>query len=105
MMNTAPQIQTAQDYLKESPWLQDKKVSTLLTSVLAGRINFNTLEKELFTIARNYLMQMLRAVLEHLDQLILHSAQREGVDSQINPITILTLNWVSPVQKKAKFAN
>ena len=78
MMNTAPQIQTAQDYLKESPWLQDKKVSTLLTSVLAGRINFNTLEKELFTIARNYLMQMLRAVLEHLDQLILHSAQREG---------------------------
>ena len=77
-MNTAPQLQTTTDYLKESPWLQEKRVSTLLTSVLAGRVNFNTLEKELFTIARDYLMQMLRAVLEHLDQLILYSAQREG---------------------------
>lgn len=77
-MNTAPQLQTTTDYLKESPWLQEKRVSTLLTSVLAGKINFNTLEKELFTIARDYLMQMLRAVLEQLDQLILYSAQREG---------------------------
>jgi hypothetical protein len=77
-VNTLPQLQTAPDYLKESPWLRGKRVSTLLTSVLAGKVNFNTLEKELFTIARDYLMQMLKAVLEHIDQLILYSAQREG---------------------------
>ncbi|BAF60610.1 hypothetical Acyl CoA transferase [Pelotomaculum thermopropionicum SI] len=32
-------------------------------------------------------------------------ASLPDVDSQINPITILTLNWVNPVQKQAKFAN
>jgi len=77
-MNTAPQIQTAQDYLKESSRLQEKRVSVLLKSVLAGKTNFNTLEKELFTIVREYLIQMLVAFLEHLDRLILYSAQREG---------------------------
>ncbi|MBC7325867.1 MAG: hypothetical protein H5T99_11235 [Moorella sp. (in: Bacteria)] len=35
-MNTAPQLQTASDHLKESPWLREKRVSTLLASVLAG---------------------------------------------------------------------
>jgi hypothetical protein len=77
-MNTALQLQTAADYLKESPWLQEKRVSTLLKSVLAGETNFNSLEKELFTIAREYLIQMLAAFLEHLDRLILYSAEREG---------------------------
>lgn len=77
-MNTAPQLQTAAEYFKESPWLREKKVSTLLKSVLAGKTNFNTLEKELFTIAREYLIQMLVAFLEHLDQFILYSAERES---------------------------
>lgn len=77
-MNTAPNIQAAADYLKESPWLQEKRVSTLIKSVLAGEINFNNLEKELFAIARDYLMQMLASFLEHLDCLILYSAEREG---------------------------
>lgn len=65
-MNTAPNIQAAGDYLKESPWLQERRVSTLIKSVLAGEINFNTLEKELFAIARDYLMQMLASFLESL---------------------------------------
>jgi len=78
VVNTAPNIQAAADYLKESPWLQEKRVSTLIKSVLAGEINFNALEKELFAIAREYLMQMLASFLEHLDCLILHSAEREG---------------------------
>lgn len=77
-MNTAPQLQAAADHLKESPWLQEKRVSALLKSVLVGKTNFNSLEKELFTIAREYLIQMLAAFLEHLDRLILHSAKREG---------------------------
>jgi len=53
LVNTARQIQTATDYLKESPWLWEKKVSILLTSVFAGKVNFNTLEKKLFTIVRD----------------------------------------------------
>lgn len=77
-MNTAPQFQTAVDHLEESPWLQEKRVSTLLKSVLAGETNFNTLEKELFTISREYLIHMLAAFLEYLDRLILYSSKREG---------------------------
>jgi len=77
-MNTALQLQTATDHLKESPWLREKRVIALLKSVLAGKTNFNSLEKELFTIAREYLIQMLAAFLEHLDQIILYSAEREG---------------------------
>lgn len=77
-MNTAPNIQAAADYLKESPWLQEKRVSTLIKSVLAGEINFNNLEKELFAIARDYLLQMLASFLEYLDYLLLYSAEREG---------------------------
>ena len=77
-MNTAPNIQAAGDYLKESPWLQERRVSTLIKSVLAGEINFNTLEKELFAIARDYLMQMLASFLEYLDRCIFYSAEREG---------------------------
>jgi len=53
-------------------------VNTLLKSVLVGKTNFNTLEKELFTIAREYLIQMLAAFLEHLDQIIHYSAEWEG---------------------------
>ena len=71
-------IQAAGDYLKESPWLQERRVSTLIKSVLAGEINFNTLEKELFAIARDYLMQMLASFLEYLDRCIFYSAEREG---------------------------
>jgi hypothetical protein len=77
-VNTAPNIQAAGDYLKESPWLQERRVSTLIKSVLAGEINFNTLEKELFAIARDYLMQMLASFLEYLDRCIFYSAEREG---------------------------
>ncbi len=77
-MNTAPNIQAAADYLKESPWLQEERVSTLIKRVLAGEINFNALEKELFAIAREYLMQMLAIFLEYLDCLILHSANGKG---------------------------
>jgi hypothetical protein len=77
-MNTAPQFFTAADYLQESPWLLENRVSTLIKSVLANKTNFDTLEKELFTIARDYLMHKLGAVLEHLDRLILYSAERES---------------------------
>ncbi|MFA5385802.1 MAG: hypothetical protein WC364_14300 [Eubacteriales bacterium] len=77
-MNTAPQLKTAAEYFKESPWLQEKRVSTLLKSVLAGKTNFNTLEKELFIVAREHLIQVLVASLEHLDRPILYSAEREN---------------------------
>jgi len=98
-MNTALQLHTAADHLKESPWLQEKRVSTLLKSVLVGKTNFNSLEKELFTIAREYLIQMLAAFLEHLDRLILYSAERDrgrkrpGLDG---PAPFLPLGVVPP---------
>ncbi|MEW6274938.1 MAG: ISLre2 family transposase [Bacillota bacterium] len=100
-MNTAPQIQTAADYLKESLWLKEKRVGTLIKSVLAGKINFNTLEKELFAIAREYLLTMLGAILEHLDQLILYSAEREGWEVvEIRKRTIETTLGVLTYQRR-----
>jgi len=52
-MSTAPKLQTAKEILMESPWMQDRRASTLISSVLSFGLSFKALEKELFTIARN----------------------------------------------------
>jgi hypothetical protein len=77
-MSTAPKLQTAKEILMETPWMQDRRASTLISSVLSFGLSFKALEKELFTIARNLCLEMLSQLLEVVDNAILYSAERTG---------------------------
>jgi len=58
--------------------MQTPEISALINSVLSGKMDFKTLEKEIFKFQITTMAQMLIAVLEEIDRRILYSAQREG---------------------------
>jgi len=77
-MSTALKLETAQEYLAESPLMELPQVRALINSVMANGIKFNDLECELFKILRELFEQMLKAVLEQLDSMLKYSAVRQG---------------------------
>jgi hypothetical protein len=77
-MSTALKLETAQEYIVESPLMEHPQVRALINSVMANKIKFNELERELFKILVELFEQMLKAVLERMDDMITHSAARQG---------------------------
>jgi len=76
-MSTALKLE-ASEFLAESPVMDSPQVRALINSVLAGGVNFNGLEGELFKILREIFVKLLVAVLEKMDDMIMYSAQRNG---------------------------
>lgn len=76
-MSTAPKIDTS-EFLAESPVMDSPQVRALINSVLAGGVNFNGLESELFKILREIFIKLLVAVLEKMDDILMYSAKRNG---------------------------
>ncbi|KNZ68304.1 hypothetical protein Tfer_3130 [Thermincola ferriacetica] len=76
-MSTALKL-NASEFLAESPVMDSPPVRALINSVLAGDINFNGLERELFKILRESFVKVLVAVLEKIDDMLMYSAKRSG---------------------------
>lgn len=76
-MSTALKV-NASEFLAESPVMDSPPVRALINSVLAGDVNFNGLERELFKILRESFVKVLVAVLEKIDDMLMHSAKRNG---------------------------
>lgn len=77
-MSTAPKLKKAPEILAESPIMNHPQVRALIHNVLVFGTNFNTLERELFKILRELYSNLVGAVLETMDKMVLHSAIRQG---------------------------
>jgi hypothetical protein len=77
-MSTALKLEPAQEYIVESPLMENPQVRALINSVMANGIKFNELEGELFRILRELFEQMLKTVLEKIDKMLMYSAVRQG---------------------------
>ena len=77
-MSTALKLEPAQEYIVESPLMENLQVRALINSVIANRIKFNELECELFKVLRELFEQMLKNVLEKIDKMLMYSAARQG---------------------------
>jgi len=62
-MSTALKLNPAQEYIVESPLMENLQARALINSVMANRIKFNELESELFKVLRELFEQMLKNVL------------------------------------------
>ncbi|GAB4256559.1 hypothetical protein [Thermincola ferriacetica] len=65
-MSTALKLEPAQEYIVESPLIENPQVRALINSVMANRIKFNEFECELFKVLKELFGQMLKNVLEKL---------------------------------------
>lgn len=81
-MSTVLKLEPAQEYLAESPLMEDPQVRALINSVMANGLKFNDLESGLFKILRALFEQMLTAVLEKLDDMLKYSAVRQGWEAK-----------------------
>ena len=77
-MSTALKLEPAQEYIVESPLMENLQVRALINSVIANRIKFNEVECELFKVLRELFEQMLKNVLEKIDKMLMYSAARQG---------------------------
>jgi len=73
-MSTAPKLKEAPEILAESPIMNHPQIRALIHNVLVFGTNFNTLERELFKILRELYSNLVGAVLETMDKMVLHSA-------------------------------
>jgi len=91
-MSTALKLEPAQEYIVESPLMENLQVRALINSVIANRIKFNELECELFKVLRELFEQMLKNVLEKIDKMLMYSAARQGWElKDKHPRTLETL--------------
>lgn len=77
-MNTALKLESAQNFLVESPLMDHPQVRALINSVISTQAKFNDLEGGLFKVLKELFGQMLKLVVEQIDNMIKYSAVRQG---------------------------